>query len=70
MTPQTSRQRSIDTALRDHGHQSLRSFVISHRSTGRSWRWIATEITRLTGQSVTETAVWGWFKDEPVPAGN
>ena len=59
------RHQWFDHVLTEKGHGTLHTYVLARRIEGQSWREIAAALGVVTGESVTETAIWAWFKDDP-----
>lgn len=55
---------TVKAQLLEHrlGHP-LAEWVAAGRRDGRSWRVLAAQVTRLTGQPVTHQSLRNWFLD-------
>ncbi len=64
-TSQTARE-TLDWLLRKR-RTDLESLVAKHRRLGRSWRWIASEVTRLTDYKISHESLRLWFPEYNKP---
>lgn len=57
---------TLDKLLRKR-KTDLETTVAKHRRLGRSWRWIASEVSRTTGYDISYESLRNWFPEYNKP---
>lgn len=65
----TPKRRLIDDRLARRRQPSLAEMVATERAAGTSWRRIANEVTKLTGEDVAAPTLILWFPELTHEAG-
>jgi len=60
----TPKHRLVDLAMQTAGGSTLSKFVANARSEGVSWRHIAADVSRITGEDVAPQSLFEWFRAE------